>query len=423
VGVSEVRFNVQPSSYSTANSTSFNVIPDASFNNNVSVNGDLSAKRSVLDSVVFNSNVQLNSLVLANNICLTSPAMLIPPNNQTSSTITSPDGNYIASASSRLSGMYDVAKAFSTLDGSFYWLSAPNSYANGVPVSNVTTTVSGSAVLGEWIQLQVPKPVFVHSYILTPRMDLSTFVSTPTAWVLAGSTDGTNWVQLDVQTNVSANTFQSVPDFQVRFPLTTSSSFSYFRIIFTGSTDAEVGIQTLAFNARFSTGTRFTTSNCTFITPTLFSSNVGIGITNPSYQLQMSSDSAAKPSTSTWTISSDVRVKTDIESANQERCYEIIKTLDLKYYRYKDEYLDIQAAPDRRRLGWIAQEVETIFPKAVSISSNYGMDDCKSLNVDQIYAAMYGCVKKMQLTQETIQANIISLQASIMDLNARIPPA
>jgi hypothetical protein len=51
------------------------------------------------------------------------------------------------------------------------------------------------------------------------------------------------------------------------------------------------------------------------------------------------------------------------------------------------------------------------------------MDDCKSLNVDQIYAAMYGCVKKMQLTQETIQANIISLQASIMDLNARIPPA
>lgn len=37
--------------------------------------------------------------------------------------------------------------------------------------------------------------------------------------------------------------------------------------------------------------------------------NVGIGTTSPSYQLQLSTDSAAKPSTNTWTIASDARIK------------------------------------------------------------------------------------------------------------------
>jgi hypothetical protein len=41
--------------------------------------------------------------------------------------------------------------------------------------------------------------------------------------------------------------------------------------------------------------------------------NVGIGTTSPSYQLQLTADSAAKPSTSTWTIASDARLKTDIQ--------------------------------------------------------------------------------------------------------------
>lgn len=37
--------------------------------------------------------------------------------------------------------------------------------------------------------------------------------------------------------------------------------------------------------------------------------NVGIGTANPTYQLELSTDSAAKPCTSTWTIASDARLK------------------------------------------------------------------------------------------------------------------
>ena len=40
--------------------------------------------------------------------------------------------------------------------------------------------------------------------------------------------------------------------------------------------------------------------------------NVGIGTMFPSAQLELSTDSAKKPSTNTWTIASDSRLKTNI---------------------------------------------------------------------------------------------------------------
>jgi hypothetical protein len=154
----------------------------------------------------------------------------------------------------------------------------------------------------------------------------------------------------------------------------------------------------------FRTGGGSNASVSTFcVSSTGPSGSVGIGITNPStYQLQLSTDLAAKTASSTWATTSDARVKIDIVTANVDRCYDIVKQLDLKFYKYRDDIIDNNAAPDRRRLGWIAQEVETIFPKAVVTSSNYGLDDCKSLNVDQIYAAMYGCIKKIQQSLEMV---------------------
>ncbi|MDP2708481.1 MAG: tail fiber domain-containing protein [bacterium] len=44
------------------------------------------------------------------------------------------------------------------------------------------------------------------------------------------------------------------------------------------------------------------------------SGNVGIGTTNPLYQLQLSTDSAAKPTTNTWTVPSDQKLKTNISA-------------------------------------------------------------------------------------------------------------
>jgi hypothetical protein len=148
------------------------------------------------------------------------------------------------------------------------------------------------------------------------------------------------------------------------------------------------------------------------------SGNVGIGTTSPSYQLQLSTDSAGKPSTNTWTIVSDERIKDDIEPADLDICYDAVKNIPLKRFKWKDEVYAEEQVPDRHKIGWIAQDVETVFPKAVRINEfKYGeegqevvIEDCRDLNADQLYAAMYGTIQKLIAKVETLEAKVAALE-------------
>ena len=129
--------------------------------------------------------------------------------------------------------------------------------------------------------------------------------------------------------------------------------------------------------------------------------NVGIGTTAPTFQLQLSTDSAAKPSTNTWTISSDARLKENIETANLDICYDIVKNVPLRRYRWKDEVYSNEQVKDRSQLGFIADEVEKYFPKSVGKINAHGLDDCKSLNNDQMIFMLFGTVKRlMKMVEE-----------------------
>lgn len=154
--------------------------------------------------------------------------------------------------------------------------------------------------------------------------------------------------------------------------------------------------------------------------------NVGIGTSSPSYQLQLSTDSAAKPSTSTWTVSSDERLKENIEAADLDICYNAIKSIPLKRYKWKDEVYSDEQVSDRSKIGWIAQDVQAVFPKAVgqhkfvynqvkdddgNIVSEDSIDDCLSLNSDQLYAALFGAVQKLMVTVESLQDKIVQLES------------
>jgi len=179
--------------------------------------------------------------------------------------------------------------------------------------------------------------------------------------------------------------------------------------------------------------------------------NVGIGTANPSAQLELSTDSAKKPSTNTWTIASDQRLKTNITNADNDRCYEIVKQVPLKRYTWKSEVYSQEKVKDRSKLGWIAQDVEEVFPKAVGTSrfaynqvfddvvtpeldsdgnavldengiaktktekrlvSEDVIEDCKDLNSDQIYAAMYGTIQKLIEKVESLESKIAALEAA-----------
>lgn len=139
---------------------------------------------------------------------------------------------------------------------------------------------------------------------------------------------------------------------------------------------------------------------------------VGIGTASPSFQLQLSTDSAAKPATSTWTVASDERLKTEIKDADLIRCWDIIKDIPLRHYRWKDGIYDAQSVPDRTKLGWIAQEVRDYFPKAVTektfiTATGEEIDKCLDLNTDQLIAAMYGALQRAISKIEELEDRVL----------------
>jgi len=179
---------------------------------------------------------------------------------------------------------------------------------------------------------------------------------------------------------------------------------------------------------------------------------LGIGTTSPAHQLQLSTDSAGKPSTNTWTIVSDERIKEEIELADLDICYEAIKNIPLKRFKWKDDVYTEQQVRDRHKLGWIAQDVEAVFPKSVGVYelkynqvfeeiivpvveeeldsdgnvitpaqperiekgeliSEEVIEDCRDLNADQLYAAMYGAIQKLISKVETLEAEVAALKA------------
>lgn len=89
---------------------------------------------------------------------------------------------------------------------------------------------------------------------------------------------------------------------------------------------------------------------------------VGIGAPATSYQLQLSTDSAAKPSTSTWQITSDERIKTNIEDYTKG-LDEIIQ-IDPKTFDYNGKAGFDESI--KGNIGVIAQEIKDVFPETVS---------------------------------------------------------
>ena len=135
---------------------------------------------------------------------------------------------------------------------------------------------------------------------------------------------------------------------------------------------------------------------------------VGIGCF-PSYQFQVSSDSAAKPSSNTWTVYSDERLKNNIELADISLCYQNVKNLPLKRYTWKDEIYTVAQVPDRSKIGWVAQDVQKIFEKSITATDSYDISGCLSLNADQIYASMYGAIQLLMSKVEILEMKINTL--------------
>lgn len=129
--------------------------------------------------------------------------------------------------------------------------------------------------------------------------------------------------------------------------------------------------------------------------------NIGIGTTTPTAQLELTTDSAKKLTTTTWQTGSDARVKTNIRPANIQRCYEIVQNLPLRHFGWDERYYrDVQ---DRNCIGFLAQEVEEFFPNSVQQSEQFGITDFRSLDVDQLYKCMWGAIQYLGVENEKLK--------------------
>lgn len=123
--------------------------------------------------------------------------------------------------------------------------------------------------------------------------------------------------------------------------------------------------------------------------------------------LALATNSAYKPSTSTWTINSDRRLKEEIENMNVDECLSMLERLELKYYKWKDEYAQTAEIEDRHKLGFIAQEVEEVVPEAVyEIGDVHGVQNAKSVNYDQLIAILYGAIQSLMARYERLKAEL-----------------
>ena len=169
--------------------------------------------------------------------------------------------------------------------------------------------------------------------------------------------------------------------------------------------------------------------------------------------LELGSEYANKAGTAGWANASDSRYKKSIIDADLDICYNNIKNLKLKKYSYKEEILE-RPNTDTHTLGWIAQDVETIYPKSIRTSpfttwvtyngntpiyASNGIDiikpgdrvqdinagstiipDFKTMTDTQIMNSLYGAVQKLQSTTELLQTQVSSSSATILSQQTRI---
>jgi hypothetical protein len=148
---------------------------------------------------------------------------------------------------------------------------------------------------------------------------------------------------------------------------------------------------------------------------TINATGLGIGKV-PAYQLELSLNSAAKPTSTAWTVPSDKRLKEDIEIADYDICLQNIKNLDLKRWKWTDSFVVESKTSDLHRLGFIADEVEVLFNKSITINKNYGVENLKSIDVDQIQMSAYGALKKVISIVEEISERLVTAEKNVSDL-------
>ena len=147
--------------------------------------------------------------------------------------------------------------------------------------------------------------------------------------------------------------------------------------------------------------------------------NVGIGTTSPAYRLHVVGDVYATGEVYCygWAICSDQRWKTNIKPI-QNALDNVLKMQGVTYYWKVDEYPD-KHFPEGEQIGFIAQEIEKVYPQVVHTDK----DGHKSVDYSKLTPVLVEAIKEQQKIIEELQKAIQQLQeenSQIKQANAQL---
>ncbi|MEO5929418.1 MAG: tail fiber domain-containing protein, partial [Candidatus Kapaibacterium sp.] len=162
----------------------------------------------------------------------------------------------------------------------------------------------------------------------------------------------------------------------------------------------------------------FATSNALTV---LKNGNVGVGPSAPTHRLELNVDDAAKPSTNTWTIISDARLKTDIAPFTDG--LNVIRQIKPITYHYNGK----AGTPTADNcIGILAQDMQKIAPYTIrTFRAKLNPEDkteteLLGYNHHGIEWASINAIKELDAASTALQAENIQMKAQLADQSARI---
>ncbi len=151
---------------------------------------------------------------------------------------------------------------------------------------------------------------------------------------------------------------------------------------------------------------------------TVYNSNVGIGTITPAYQLHVGTNSAAKPTSSAWTVASDKRLKTNIRPY-KGGLKELLK-INTVWFTYSGK----AGMPQETGVGVIAQELKEIAPYMVNTwihhSENGEKEEYLGVDNGAMTYMLINAVKEQQSVIEKQEAELEEMKQLLHDLQQRM---
>lgn len=145
---------------------------------------------------------------------------------------------------------------------------------------------------------------------------------------------------------------------------------------------------------------------------------IGIGMA-PAYQLQLATNSAAKPGSTAWTVPSDARYKQDVRPYTDG--LELVRSINPIYFHY-NEVSGFDTKPEY--VGLLAQELQQVAPYMVNETERKDASGAKQSYLDVDFGAMdfalINAVKELDTQLQAAQAENVALREEMDAVRAEI---